>query len=602
VAAISLITVSACSENPTSETPTNVPSRVSNASEQEKGTEDSQLTTVPRFAVVISLDEKKMRLGEPFDVAATVTSLVSSTSPAVISIRMPELEVARRNDWRIGRIPIGEALPSLREEKQTFSVGQAQTFRHRVTVPVAGLFRVSVTASVDVKGAEYGTGKPVQDFVAVERWIWIDENGSRISETLRDVVVPDTVFALPGLRRLHEPTKGRSSNFGRGLQDSAASLNEGESSPDSKRSSIASRTARRESIGVSADPTPGMVSGHVVYYNPNTHVFDGAPLSWTYQIWDDYENQYMGSNFGLTDADGSFAFPCPDPNDFAKRHDLSFAIQNFFVSINTGSIAAGQYRGLDCTPQGIDGDFIIDSNEGVAIATMARVINDAYQIFGRTRPHVYVSVSNAHADSRFMPPNNIRLRSTANALFSPHGYFAMAHEYGHALHHSSMGGFPGGCPTVHYPEDYTNMDCAWTEGFADFFAVAVLPSAVNGFLPAYETNYYYGGGNGSIVEGAVAAFLLDLVDAGVEPHDTLSFPGAYIADLITSCTRIGPFSAHATRVAHVIYCLENQVDPVAQAFFPGDYSILWYSESAIEPPGWTPTRVRRAWLKNLFNQ
>ncbi len=95
-----------------------------------------------------------------------------------------------------------------------------------------------------------------------------------------------------------------------------------------------------------------------------------------------------------------------------------------------------------------------------------------------------------------------------------------AHEHGHAVPEKALGGnaATGQCRSPHHVDGAYNLQCAYSEGSAD---------------------------DGSIIEGAVAGFLYDLLDAPDWPDspyntadgddDPVTFPGSYLADLVKTC-------------------------------------------------------------------
>jgi|GEM_PF-7071612 len=98
------------------------------------------------------------------------------------------------------------------------------------------------------------------------------------------------------------------------------------------------------------------------------------------------------------------------------------------------------------------------------------------------------------------------------------------HEYGHAVMHNVYGGyFPvNDCPNPHYITSAGGNNCSWTEGWANFFSLAVkndpvytwgcarpcIPSSLN--FEAHAPGDYWD--EGEFVEGNVAATLWDFID------------------------------------------------------------------------------------------
>jgi hypothetical protein len=113
------------------------------------------------------------------------------------------------------------------------------------------------------------------------------------------------------------------------------------------------------------------------------------------------------------------------------------------------------------------------------------------------------------------------------------------------------------------------------EGFADWYAVAVRESAMPLYKERFETNYFHltckepgtrlnitirCSDDGSIVQGAIHAFLWDLYDPGYtgENHDRLKIEGWRIAEAIKTCL-VRPADRYEyipyDGVDHIIYCM-----------------------------------------------
>jgi hypothetical protein len=242
--------------------------------------------------------------------------------------------------------------------------------------------------------------------------------------------------------------------------------------------------------------------------------------------------------------------------------------------------------------------------------------------FGRTRSAARVWVDPVYPGPTAYVSAIDSIRMYRSDIFGAFGTYSAVHEYAHAFHFMAIEpwGALDACPDPHYVNDPTGLGCAFREGFADFAAAWVAGTALDGtsFAPRLieadrwlEPNRPAGAGSdydGSIIEGAVAAFLFDMVDGtytndGVSgDDDTVEWPGSYIADLISTCYVDGT----VTRVSGIdqfIYCAENNPQAyTANPFnswrvYPGSTAI----EYATEPAGWSPSKVRALWRWNLYN-
>lgn len=106
----------------------------------------------------------------------------------------------------------------------------------------------------------------------------------------------------------------------------------------------------------------------------------------------------------------------------------------------------------------------------------------------------------------------------------------LMHEYGHNIMYNIYGNYMprNDCPSPHYVNKYSGSDCGWTEGWADFFALAVLNDNLfrwpGGGSINLETATWFSSNwdNGSGVEGRVAGTLLDIKDSAGDGYDKYS--------------------------------------------------------------------------------
>lgn len=161
---------------------------------------------------------------------------------------------------------------------------------------------------------------------------------------------------------------------------------------------------------------------------------------------------------------------------------------------------------------------------------------------------------------------------------------------------------------------YTSQQCAYAEGFAEYYA-AIIRGSSSVELGKFEAGTDLltnpndsisdpNDPNGSRIEGAVAALLVDLTDGANETHDAIDYPEAYIGDLIRTCSvTLSSVNLHADGIDHFIRCLEKQVDSsISSYFWPRTTTPTAYAESATEPGSWSLSNIRTLWKKNLYNE
>lgn len=200
------------------------------------------------------------------------------------------------------------------------------------------------------------------------------------------------------------------------------------------------------------------------------------------------------------------------------------------------------------------------------------------------------------AKTGFISSKN-RLQYKDDDVWSDRGPWAIAHEYGHAYQKLALGAFVD-CVDQHYLADAISYGCAWTEGFADYFANEIGPQNYYDFESfdyAYgcvDRNYdnsicysWSSTSNGPLVEGAVASVLTDLTDGAADPGDVLNAPHSYVADLSATCdTDRGRISG----IDMFLVCAENRLSAYDDGYFLNRVRPTWYSEIASEPGDWSP--------------
>lgn len=235
--------------------------------------------------------------------------------------------------------------------------------------------------------------------------------------------------------------------------------------------------------------------------------------------------------------------------------------------------------------------------------------------------------------ARFDFNNNITI---GDRRFNPFSYYYLvAHEYGHAYHYRALGGMPRGkCVSPHYFDGADNHKCAYTEGFASFAAAVTVSLSygdyyglsatsdynynrvvVNGGYPGDPSHARSGresySDDGSVIEGAFAAFMWDLYDPagspgeGGESFDQTSYPLTYVADVMRSCQYVvDGTSRPEDGTDRLITCFQRQRVPHGPSFFRlrydyGDH-VYSFTESAVEPTGWNRSNIVNLWRNTFY--
>lgn len=258
---------------------------------------------------------------------------------------------------------------------------------------------------------------------------------------------------------------------------------------------------------------------------------------------------------------------------------------------------------------------------------MDNTLNGFSSLFGTSRSFIQVNMD--ECPNRDPSTSCYRPSEDEIYVYPPHawgefGIFMVAHEYGHAFHADALWGNEASdsCNGLHHLDTESNLQCAYSEGFADFAGAATRPDlgsysfrdriAANDAFPgcaersSSPPDYPCIGGTsyeGSVIEGAFAAFLYDIVDTAVEPHDSIAAPGSYVRDIVRTCQvkYSGGNYRRANGTDELTFCIENAINPSGYLAVRGATPTN-YSESATESGGWTSVRARLNWVWNMYEK
>ena len=243
--------------------------------------------------------------------------------------------------------------------------------------------------------------------------------------------------------------------------------------------------------------------------------------------------------------------------------------------------------------------------------------------FARSRPRISVWASTDPTDtvSASVYTNATdRITIYAARALDADGEFVAAHEYGHAFQYVAIEPWGNYYCSANGQHDvfapYT-VSCALVEGFADFFGAWVAQDRIPTFGNTYTEYYFEQNGNrfgaGESIEGAFAAFLLDLVDGPSDPDgiggddETLQLPANFVATSFAQCDRVGFLgSARMDGSDAAVYCFERVLDE-ARSFAPSANQPSWRTNAGKTqtlpalPSGYDKQKIRAAWLWNFYN-
>ncbi|MGH7468597.1 MAG: hypothetical protein ACRENP_11605 [Longimicrobiales bacterium] len=416
------------------------------------------------------------------------------------------------------------------------------------------------------------------DFASRELWLGITPEGGRVTDSFEENLFPDSAYKQPGPIRYRRTGKEASGTAG---------------------SKIASMMS------------PGTRTWEVLYYNQDVSGY--VPLIGAQAIGTE---GLVGEDptplWETTDVNGEFVTGCDHDEFYAYSFDIK--AENSAVRIKPNTVVASEASApAGCTDQQI----ITLSIPSHVFSRMRATVTTSIDFFGQSTALIPVGIDTTAANSYYFPTQD---SISIKHIWGTTAREIQVHEYGHAYQDLTLGGIPTLEQPIcsnHGTPVYTTLKCAYAEGFAEYFAAAILGSGVSVEYSDFEAGYdlltnsndstadsNYPDPNGARVEGAVAAMFLDLTDPANETHDDVQFPGSYIASLIETCSvNYGGGSEPGTGVDHFIRCLEKQLDSgISSLFWPRTATPTSYSESATEPGSWNLTKIRTLWLKNLYDQ
>lgn len=168
------------------------------------------------------------------------------------------------------------------------------------------------------------------------------------------------------------------------------------------------------------------------------------------------------------------------------------------------------------------------------------------------------------------------------------------------------------------------MGCALGEAFADWYGVVVRENDLPTWKRNLEENrlhlFHCGQkctSDGSIVQGAVHAFLWDITDpASGETHDRVQKTPDAVASAIKSCqVTVNFVDWYAYNgIDHLIWCMERRFPyqmnmerkygggEVVETFFPTRDSRHWINQARGNSVDNLSDNFRRLWLVNLYSR
>lgn len=529
---------------------------------------------VARFDLDVAVTGSLMP-GEPVRVDATVHSRLA-TEDAQIQFVLPQL-AAVESKGTAGTptidLLVGQSLPASKNVRTSTAAQETREESTTLTFDEPGYYQLVVRAEAPT--AEHSAdGQWIDNLESQEMWILIDEKGGAVTSDFEPSRLPEGVRAVPGPRVL----EGEDDRF-RSIGPNGAP----EAVPATPKSSTSFR---------------------ILYYDQTSNANKG--LQGVYAVSETYDvlGRRIARYTGRTNSNGYVSLSCP-PSGYTT---VKFETVDNDVNVYRGSSTVLSMSYPAC---GGSNTLTVNSDQGHVFDRMRKAAQRSRSYFGSSRGRLDVRISSS--EGSYYQGGKDRVTMRESSIGGSFGDFVVPHEYGHAYHEKALGGNGGSgqCPSPHYFDGAHNMECAYSEGFANYLASVTL-DGYNYYKSRIQSNGFYPGGegngdrnDGSIIEGAVAAFLYDLTDPANETHDKLDFPGRYVGDIIRTCRweYAGWLTFRATGVDHLIMCMQRSTPNYSKYFQQRGGAVpTSYSEGASEPSGWSRDEIRRIWREDLYGE
>ena len=558
----------------------------------------TEFPVINRFDLDIEIDQSISSEQSGY-VKVTAKSKFASEKTELVII-MPEIDAMEKAMQTYGNtnmveIPVDQKLPSEREEISSLGTGQYLSKTMELAIQEPGYY--SIYATIRLKSTEnpetyLKEGKYIRNSTSKNLWLWVDEEGSKVTDEFKKDLFPKEYLVQPG------PLTPRTEQ--------------------SRLQYVYENTGPTQGqLTMSQDPNNIVITATYMDITTST-IKPLANAYGTYEIYDEYSQQAVAGGNLTTNSQGEVGIGCSSSQYYT--YTVEFFSENADVVIynDIASKVVGVTQGAydNC---GLSYGISTSQDRSHVYGVTRNIVTDAESFFSENRSKIGFSLD--PNDGSFYSPSSdaITILHDPNGgdshIGGSFGDFVVAHEYGHAFHEKALGGIenPGSCPRPHYVTGAYNLQCAFFEGFANYFAETFgfdyfNFESINRSLGCIDYNEqgfcleWQQIPDGSVVEGAVASFLYDVTDPANESFDNLELPGSYVADIINTCKVSSSVWDRADGIDHLIACFENNIPNYSNYFPTRSSTPTMYQESVGEPSGWDDDEIRRLWLRNLYDE
>ncbi|HEX8692090.1 MAG TPA: hypothetical protein VF746_06710 [Longimicrobium sp.] len=586
----------------------------------------------PRFEIDLDV-EGTLRPGHPIHFTVRGSARFA-TREGEVRLILPEVAAAERSGWEVVEIPAGEESPAHFGMRKSFAVGE--TFRERATIiiPEPGYYSVMAVATQRSDDRATDGGQVVGTGAGRELWLWIDEHGGRVTERFDPTLFPG------GTRRVRGPlgSERKPPRIRHRGTVVTCSIWSGDTTQV-----VMTLCPSTDSVTLSPPPPPppdgnATAAVTVTYNDQGTGIVRPLAEAWVaWKVFDTATSSEVGRGGGYTNASGvSPTIDCLGPSS-GRRLELTVHTENrkaevkSYITSNPDRTTAGQYFGA------CGGSIAVtaDNQQSHLFTNLNKTWGGHRSRFGSDPPAIIRAglypVSSYGTRYDYIQ-GELHIEPAWDHIWGEMGVLVAAHEYGHLwqdryLYQSPardglMRYYRDSCPREHFPGNKTNFGCALGEAFADWYAVLVREGDLPNWKRDLEENRHYLNcagplctDDGSVVQGAIHAFLWDITDPTGETNDNVQKAPSDVTIAIKTCEvslQVGGSFSPYTGIDHLIWCMEDrfpyQVRMITSAgerlmtFFDTRPQSSWAQDArgfTVDP---FSDNFRRLWLFNLYRK
>lgn len=583
----------------------------------------------PRFDLDLEI-EGSLKPGHPIHVGLRGRANYA-TQRASIRLILPEVAAARRSSWERVDVPVGEEVPAELESIRALAAHERFDGRATVIIPEPGYYQLlaSVTQQSD-DGATDG-GETVGTGAGRELWLWIDEHGGKVTDRFDPELFPE------GTRRIRGPLGSERKPPKVHLKGTYITC----SVYPSDAVVVQSLCTGPVPYPVGSTPPPPTVataSASVTYLDQGTSTtrpLVDAAVAW--KVVNTATNAIAATGSGYTDGSGSTPMIDCAGATSERRLELTVYTRNrkaevkSYIASNADRALVGQYFG-SC---GGSIPVAAENQQAHLFMNLTKNWDGHTQVFGTSPPTVLraglypISVYGTRYDWN---ASDVHIEPAWDHIWGEMGVLVAAHEWGHLWQDQYLFQAPasdglkriysGACPNPHPVGSLTNFGCAFAEAFADWYAVLVRESDLPTWRRNMEENRYHlllctsnCTDDGSIVQGAIHAFLWDITDPMyTESFDFVQKRPSDVIYAIKACevainwTDFKPY----TGIDHLIWCMEHRFPYQVRVqtaygeslmtFFDKRSSSTWPKDARGPMVDGFSDNFRRLWLVDLYSK